>query len=205
MWYNTFLRRLIHSTHNLDGITIFSQGTYMKQIPNFSKYKISMSGEVVTIKTGRIRKVHCTDRYTRVLLMNDTGGKNTMSIHRLVALTYIPNPHNKATVNHIDGDKSNNSVSNLEWATQEENQLHADATGLNKVKGTDNGTFKPWFYIVNGVKNVMNNITIKQWCDDNGLQNTYSNVKKYCRKGHTVSRGVMKDYTFGYVGGSYAT
>lgn len=45
-------------------------------------------------------------------------------IHRLVCETYKENPHNKSEVNHIDGDKSNNSVNNLEWATRSENQNH---------------------------------------------------------------------------------
>lgn len=50
--------------------------------------------------------------------------------HRIIALTWIPNPENKETVNHIDGVKLNNKVSNLEWNTFEENRLHAVRTGL---------------------------------------------------------------------------
>jgi HNH endonuclease/NUMOD4 motif/AP2 domain len=52
------------------------------------------------------------------------------SLHRLVAKAFIPNPERKRTVNHIDGNKANNHVSNLEWATYSENLLHAHATGL---------------------------------------------------------------------------
>ena len=50
-------------------------------------------------------------------------------VHRIVANAFIPNPQNKRTVNHIDCDKNNNHVSNLEWATYSENAQHAHANG----------------------------------------------------------------------------
>lgn len=53
-------------------------------------------------------------------------------LHRLVAFTFIPNPENKEQVNHIDGNKLNNSVDNLEWVTNQENQIHKIKTGLYK-------------------------------------------------------------------------
>ena len=52
--------------------------------------------------------------------------------HRLIAEKFIPNPDNKPEVNHIDGNKSNNSIENLEWVTSSENQLHSYRTGLRK-------------------------------------------------------------------------
>jgi len=58
--------------------------------------------------------------------------RKTHMIHRLVAQAFIPNPDNKPCVNHIDGNKLNNQVSNLEWCSIQENNLHARQTGLHK-------------------------------------------------------------------------
>jgi hypothetical protein len=60
------------------------------------------------------------------------GKPKTIAVHRIIALAFIPNTDNKSEVNHIDGDKTNNKISNLEWNTRSENQKHAFATGLNK-------------------------------------------------------------------------
>lgn len=72
------------------------------------------------------------DNYQRIVLMKD-GIKTRFQAHRLVALAFIPNPDNKPFINHIDGNKSNNIVTNLEWCTASENMTHADNTGLRDM------------------------------------------------------------------------
>lgn len=67
-----------------------------------------------------------------VNLWRNNKGKY-FTIHRLVAMHFIDNPNNKPIVNHIDGNKLNNNVENLEWTTYGENNQHAYDTGLKKV------------------------------------------------------------------------
>ena len=66
----------------------------------------------------------------------------TYRSHRLVASTFIENPDGKPFVNHIDGDKENNHVDNLEWVTEKENTEHAIKTGLFNISGVENPACK---------------------------------------------------------------
>lgn len=77
--------------------------------------------------------------------MNVDGKTKSHLIHRLVAEKFIPNPDNKLFVNHIDGNKHNNSVNNLEWCTRSENEKHAWKIGLKcdtATKGELHGMHK---------------------------------------------------------------
>lgn len=76
------------------------------------------------LKTYRINSGY------HALKLQKDGVKVSRLVHRIVAEVFIPNPENKAEVNHIDGDKTNNAVSNLEWVTSAENRHHAKDTGL---------------------------------------------------------------------------
>jgi hypothetical protein len=67
--------------------------------------------------------------YQRVILSKNNKRKHRR-VHRLLAIQYLPNPENKRCVNHIDGNKKNNDLSNLEWTTYSENQKHAIENGL---------------------------------------------------------------------------
>lgn len=100
-------------------------------LKEFSKvYEVSSLGRVRNIVTGRILKPKVSRvGYERVTLCNK-GYKKNISIHRLVALAFIPNTENKPTVNHKNEVKSDNRVENLEWATN----LEQNEYGTRKAR-----------------------------------------------------------------------
>lgn len=102
-------------------------------IPNFSNYLVNRRGDIYSLNRQRIIKARIGKfGYLYIGITNDSGVRKFIKIHRAVALTFIPKVEGKIFVNHKDGNKLNNDVSNLEWCTAKENILHAFATGLNK-------------------------------------------------------------------------
>lgn len=94
-------------------------------------YSVSDSGEVRKDTNNYMMKPYIQHGYAHVTLQINKKPKR-FNIHRLVAIAFIPNPENKPYVNHIDGNKSNNHVENLEWVTAAENTQHAVRTGLKQ-------------------------------------------------------------------------
>lgn len=101
-------------------------------IPGHEDTLISNAGQVISRYGKFLKPMMCSGTgYLRVKIR----GKRR-NIHRLLAITFIPNPNNYPVVNHKDGNKLNNLLSNLEWCTVNDNNAHAQKTGL-LIKGRE--------------------------------------------------------------------
>ena len=99
-------------------------------------YKTNKKGEIWSNSVNRIMKTRLDkDGYPSLSLRNKKGGYSNTSIHRLLLTTFdYREDYKELTVNHKDGIKTNNCLSNLEWMTAQENNQHANKTGLRNVK-----------------------------------------------------------------------
>lgn len=107
-----------------------------KDVVNYENlYKISNLGRVKSLyrmgANERICKLHIGTRGYLEVNISKNNIRKKVRVHRLIAEAFIPNPENKPEVNHIDGNKLNNSIENLEWVTRSENIQHSFKIGLN--------------------------------------------------------------------------
>jgi hypothetical protein len=104
-----------------------------KQHPIYKNYTVSDCGKIRHVKSQTPRSVR-RDRYgyERVNIVHNEK-TITRPVHRLVAETWVHNPHNLKTVNHKDGDKANNQAGNLEWLSPNDNTAHAFRNGFVKT------------------------------------------------------------------------
>lgn len=107
----------------------------IRSVPRYITHKTKGGGFVNQYFKGKILKPTTTRNGYKMIVLSKDGKFKYQTIHRLVATAFIPNPENKPTVNHKDGDKSNNHVDNLEWCTSSENNSHAYRIGLKKGRG----------------------------------------------------------------------
>jgi len=126
------------------------------EIINYPDYLIYPNGKVFSKKTNKYLNVDNSGRYHRVWLYNNDG-KKRFSNHLLVAIYYIPNPHNYPQVDHIDRNGKNNDISNLRWVSMIMN-MHNRETQKNNKCGIKNLRFHgySWCY-----KKVLNKITFE--------------------------------------------
>lgn len=96
-----------------------------------ANYVINAEGLVQNLVSGKFIKAHTTPKgYLRVELPTVKGKPKKFFVHRLVAEAFIPNKNSDLYVNHIDGNKKNNSTKNLEWCSAAHNNAHAWRSGL---------------------------------------------------------------------------
>lgn len=127
-------------------------------------YEASNLGNIHSKRTNTILKPSETGNkgYLKVGISIDNH-INSYHVHRLVASAFIPNPENKRTVNHIDGNKLNNCVDNLEWNTYSENALHAYKLGLKDLSGIKNPASKLSEKDVREIKQLLLSKKYRQW------------------------------------------
>ena len=113
-------------------------------------YKVSNLGRVKSVDrvigntfyASRILKPSLDTYGYPIVGLRINDKMSTKTVHRLVAIAFVPNPDNKATVNHKDGNKLNNAAYNLEWMTFGENNTHSHQNGTHDVVGESNGRAK---------------------------------------------------------------
>lgn len=160
-----------------------------KKLKQNENYSINEYGEVKNNATGKIKIpfINSTNGYKYVDLWKDNKVKK-YAIHRLIAENFIPNPDNKPTVDHIDGNRTNNAIDNLRWATYSEQNSRFNTHGVRseRIKVSNNKDDK---------------ILIFESITDVALHfdTTISNISQMLKKGTYGKRGKMRYYKFEYL------
>lgn len=164
-------------------------------IKGFKYHVINEAGEVTNLKTNNKIKPCLFKIGYFVYSINEDGHMYKRYLHRLLAEAFIPNPENKPQINHIDGNKQNNALDNLEWVTNKENCQHAVRTKLHTyTRVCDEETCKkifeeflqhiPFSKLTKkyNTSATQLSIFINQYVDANNLREQFDNEIKYQKK-----------------------
>lgn len=158
-----------------------------KQIRDYPNYRINVLGEIQTcVERGSnrptdtwrtLKQIYDKSCGYMIVTLCKEGVKKNKRVHRLLCEAFLPNPDNKAQINHIDGNKLNNSLNNLEWNTPKENAQHAVRTGLcdNRRKDQEVAVLQ---YDLEG-NYLAEYASIHQASRDTGV--AYQNIYKVCQ------------------------
>lgn len=177
-----------------------------KKIKGFENYSINECGEVRNDSTNKIKNpyVNHKNNYLYVdLYKNNKGYKRP--IHRLIAESFIPNTYNKPTVDHKDGNRQNNSINNLRWATYSEQNSRFGTNGVRseKIKVTHyreerkkrGGGHVAWL----DVDEIKFYDSISNVAEQFGV--SISNISQLLKNGTIGKRGKTRGYLFEYCNG----
>ena len=172
-----------------------------KDIPKFEGlYQASNFGRIKSLanksnhKEEKILKQRVDHKGYLQLTLYKNNKKINKKVHRLIAQTFISNYNNLPQINHIDGNKTNNNIDNLEWCNNSYNQLHANRMGLNKnrIKRVKEVCNKPIIQLLNGVE-INRYKSLREASDKTGC--SYKGIS-LCATGKTKSSG---GYVWKYV------
>lgn len=160
------------------------------RVKSLSREVLKSNGRIHTVKES-IRALHETkDGYLRVRLGDNLSGKSFL-VHRLVAEHFLENPQKKLEVNHIDENKKNNCVTNLEWCTREENVKHSSWYLSNMHQAN----FRKVFSIdKNGERLTFS--SIKEMAETLGIK--IPTAHTYVQNSRKMVRGKFEGWVFGY-------
>lgn len=174
-----------------------------KKIERNNNYSINKNGEVRNDATGRIKTPfkNKANGYLIVDLYKNNKSQK-VPIHRLVAEAFIPNPENKLTVDHIDGNRQNNSIENLRWATYSENNSRFETSGVRsetiivtrykEERKKRGGGHLSWLEVIETLEFPSVSATAKFFdC-------RISNISLMLEKGTIGKRGRTRGYQFSY-------
>lgn len=182
--------------NNKDGQSAAKLFEDFKPIPGFEdKYLISKDGQVYSLLCNRMLKStpHIKDGYLQIHLTIDSNVTRCYKIHRLVAMTYLPNPNNLPEVNHIDFDRLDNWLDNLEWVDHYDNIKHTrDAGGYDCIYNQTKkayvftNVFNDKTFTIIGYKNLCKALRLPT--GNNSVIHRNANTGKY------IARGVLKGF-----------
>lgn len=161
-------------------------------------YEVSNLGRVKSLprkgtKGGLLSENYTNSKHYAHVLLTKNMKPNTKSVHRLVAMAWIPNPECLPQVNHIDGDKTNNCVDNLEWISNLDNRRHAIRIGISEA--TPKEAIAAHKRRVRATNNNHEHVEFDSVRDaEKALRVCNQNIIKVCRGARRTAGGYMWEY-----------